>query len=211
MTRNAAAKKIGNQPNQRTQLFSRGEKKDMTATLALAVSIIALILIVGLTIMVIDQARIVKACRKAYFSPVTIDVVGDKNNVPARAHATDAGFDVRINEDVHLAPGERALVTTGIRLGVPDGYYVAAVPRSGMAHKVGVTLNNAPGTIDAGYEGVVYLNVINHGDRRVVLHKGDRVAQLIVQRVQPAVMRRVDSLSGDTTRGVNGHGSTGVK
>lgn len=183
----------------------------MTATLALVVSIIALILIVGLTIMVIDQARIVKACKKAYFSPVTIDVVGDKNNVPARAHATDAGFDVRINEDVHLAPGERALVTTGIRLGVPDGYFVAAVPRSGMAHKVGITLNNAPGTIDAGYEGIVYLNLINHSPKHVVLHKGDRVAQLVVNRVQPAVMRRVDSLSGDTARAVNGHGSTGVQ
>lgn len=183
----------------------------MTATLALAVSIIALILIVGLTIMVIDQARIVKACKKAYFSPVTIDVVGDKNNVPARAHATDAGFDVRINEDVHLAPGERALVTTGIRLGVPEGYYVAAVPRSGMAHKVGVTLNNAPGTIDAGYEGVVYLNLINHSPKHVVLHKGDRVAQLVVNRVQPAIMRQVNALDGDTARGVNGHGSTGVQ
>ena len=161
----------------------------MTATLALAVSIIALILIVALIVMFHDQARIVKACKKAYFSPVTIDVVGDKNNVPARAHAHDAGFDARINEDVHLAPGERALVTTGIRLGVPDGYYVAAVPRSGMAHKVGVTLNNAPGTIDAGYEGVVYLNLINHSPKHVVLHKGDRVAQLVVNRVQPAVMR----------------------
>ncbi|WP_253255242.1 dUTP diphosphatase [Corynebacterium striatum] len=211
MTRNAAAKKTGNQPNQKTQQFSLGEKKDMTATLALAVSIIALILAIALVVMFRDQARSVKACKKAYFSPVTIDVVGDKANIPARAHAHDAGFDVRINEDVHLAPGERALVTTGIRLGVPDGYYVAAVPRSGMAHKVGVTLNNAPGTIDAGYEGIVYLNLINHSPKHVVLHKGDRVAQLIVQRVQPAVMRRVDSLSGDTTRGTSGHGSTGVK
>ena len=177
----------------------------------LAVLLIAALITVALVLMIRAQIRIVRATKRAYSEPVIIDVVGDKQNIPARAHATDAGFDVRINDDVFLAPGQRTLVSTGIRMSIPTGYYVAAVPRSGMASKIGVTINNAPGTVDAGYQGVVFLNLINHDSKAIRLHKGDRAAQLIVQRVQPAIMRQVDALDGDTERGNSGHGSTGVK
>lgn len=177
----------------------------------LAVLLIAALITVALVLMIRAQIRIVRVTKRAYSKPVIIDVVGDKRNIPARAHATDAGFDVRINEDVFLAPGQRTLVSTGIRMSIPTGYYVAAVPRSGMASKLGVTINNAPGTVDAGYQGIVFLNLINHDSKAIHLHKGDRAAQLIVQRVQPAIMRQVDALDGDTERGTGGHGSTGVK
>ncbi|WP_366511224.1 dUTP diphosphatase [Corynebacterium aurimucosum] len=139
-----------------------------------------------------------------------MEVEGEAAYRPARAHTDDAGWDVRAAEDVHLKPGERALVSTGIKLGIPTGYCALALPRSGTAHKLGVTLNNAPGLIDAGYQGTVYVNLINHGDKAIVLHQGDRVAQLLIQPVTLTRMMPVDALTGTTQRGTGGHGSSGV-
>jgi dUTP pyrophosphatase len=111
--------------------------------------------------------------------------------------------------DVELAPGERATVPTGIALAVPEGYAAFVHPRSGLAARHGVTLVNAPGTIDSGYRGEVMVILVNTDLReRVRLFRGDRIAQLVIQRVDRATFREVPSLPG-SERGSGGHGSTG--
>ena len=137
-------------------------------------------------------------------------VCPDRRLIPTRAHATDAGLDLRCAEGfgVTLAPGERQLVDTGVKVAIPAGYVGLVHPRSGHAHKYGITVNNAPGTVDAGYVGNVLVNLINHGSETVVLEYGERIAQLLVQRVELPELEVVDSLD-TTTRGTAGHGSTG--
>ncbi|MEV0127134.1 dUTP diphosphatase [Dactylosporangium sp. NPDC050688] len=129
--------------------------------------------------------------------------------LPAYAHPGDAGADLVAARDVHIAPGERALVPTGIAIALPDGYVGLVHPRSGLAHRLGVTVLNAPGTIDAGYRGEILVNLVNH-DRVITakISRGDRIAQLVVQRVERAHFHGVDHLP-DTVRGAGGHGSTG--
>ena len=129
--------------------------------------------------------------------------------LPAYAHPGDAGADLFAACDVDLAPGERALVPTGIAIALPDGYVGLVHPRSGLAHRLGVTVLNAPGTVDAGYRGEILVNLVNH-DRVITakISRGDRIAQLVVQRVERAHFHGVDHLP-DTVRGAGGHGSTG--
>lgn len=129
--------------------------------------------------------------------------------LPSYAHPGDAGADLVAAEDVTLQPGERALVGTGIALALPAGYAGFVHPRSGLAAKFGVTLVNAPGTLDAGYRGELRINLVNL-DRTepVTLHRGDRIAQLIIQRVEKARFVEVEQLPG-SARGDGGHGSTG--
>ncbi len=129
--------------------------------------------------------------------------------VPAYAHPGDAGADLVAAADVELAPGERRLVPTGIAIALPDGYVGLVHPRSGLAHRLGVTVLNAPGTVDAGYRGEILVNLVNHDPAATVkISRGDRIAQLLVQRVERATFRVVDELP-DTVRGAGGHGSTG--
>ena len=129
--------------------------------------------------------------------------------LPAYALDGDAGADVCTAEDVVLAPGERALVSTGIAIALPPGYAAFAHPRSGLATRHGVSLVNAPGTIDSGYRGEIKLIVINHDPRETLhLSRGERVAQLVFQRVEHASFEEVDELPV-SPRGVAGHGSTG--
>ena len=129
--------------------------------------------------------------------------------LPAYAHPGDAGADLVAAEDVVLAPGERRLVPTGVAIALPDGYVGLVHPRSGLAHRLGVTVLNAPGTVDAGYRGEIKVNLVNHDRSATVkISRGDRIAQLLVQRVERAVFRTVDELPG-TVRGTGGHGSTG--
>lgn len=175
------------------------------------VILLALALATALAIIVNNQRQDAKRNNPCSSHPVTIQVEGDKAYRPRKAHIDDAGWDVRTAEDVYLKPGERALISTGIKLGIPKGYCALALPRSGTAHKLGVTLNNAPGLIDAGYQGTVYVNLINHGDKAIVLHQGDRIAQLLIQPVTLTRMMPVDALTGTTQRGTGGHGSTGTK
>ena len=128
---------------------------------------------------------------------------------PAYAHPGDAGADLVTAEDVLLAPGERALVGTGVAIALPAGYAAFVHPRSGLAAKHGVSIVNAPGTVDAGYRGEIKVNLVNLDTAQsVTLHRGDRIAQLIVQRVERAVFRPVAELPG-SVRGAGGHGSTG--
>jgi len=129
--------------------------------------------------------------------------------LPAYALRGDAGADLAAAEDVDLAPGERAVVRTGIAIALPVGYAAFVHPRSGLAAKHGVTLVNAPGTIDAGYRGEIKVILLNTDVARPVsLRRGDRIAQLVVQRVEHARFREVTALPG-SARGEDGFGSTG--
>lgn len=130
--------------------------------------------------------------------------------LPTYAHAGDAGADLVTTRDVTLAPGERAMVGTGIAVAVPEGHAAFVHPRSGLAHRLGVSIVNTPGTVDAGYRGEVTVVLVNHDVRHTVeLHRGDRIAQLVVQRVETARFREVGQLP-ESSRGTGGHGSTGL-
>ena len=130
--------------------------------------------------------------------------------VPTYAHPGDAGADLVSTQDVTLAPGERAAVPTGVAIAMPAGYVGLIHPRSGLALKQGVGMVNAPGTIDAGYRGEIKVLLINHDpDSPFVIHRGDRIAQLIIQRVEHALFHEVGQLPG-SDRGDGGFGSTGV-
>ena len=128
---------------------------------------------------------------------------------PSYAHPGDAGADLVTTVDVTLAPGERTLVPTGIALALPDGYVGLVHPRSGLAARHGLSIVNAPGTIDAGYRGEIKVLLVNL-DRStpITLRRGDRIAQLVVQRFERAAFEEVDSLD-DSVRGAGGYGSTG--
>lgn len=129
--------------------------------------------------------------------------------VPGYAHPGDAGADLRSAEDLVLGPGERRLVRTGVALALPDGYAGFVHPRSGLAHRHGLTIVNAPGTVDAGYRGEVRVNLLNTDPRvPVQVARGDRIAQLVVQRVARARFVVTDVLP-PSVRGTGGHGSTG--
>jgi dUTP pyrophosphatase len=129
--------------------------------------------------------------------------------VPSYAHPGDAGADLATTVDVRLEPGERALVPTGVSIALPEGYVGLVHPRSGLAARFGLSIVNAPGTVDAGYRGEVKVALVNLDPRvPVQLRRGDRIAQLIVQRVEHATFIEVDELPG-SVRGAGGYGSTG--
>jgi dUTP pyrophosphatase len=129
--------------------------------------------------------------------------------LPARAHPGDAGADLFAAADVELAPGQRAVVPTGVAIALPDGYAAFVHPRSGLAARHGVTLVNAPGTVDAGYRGEIRVTLLNtDASSPVRFQRGDRIAQLVVQRVERPVFHEVDTLPG-SARGDGGFGSTG--
>jgi dUTP pyrophosphatase len=129
--------------------------------------------------------------------------------LPWYARPGDAGADLVTARDVTLAPGERAVLPTGLAIALPDGYAAFVHPRSGLAARAGLGLVNAPGTIDAGYRGEIKVIVINHDrERSLSLARGDRIAQLVIQRVERASFVTVDRLP-DSERGSGGHGSTG--
>jgi dUTP pyrophosphatase len=129
--------------------------------------------------------------------------------LPAYAHPGDAGADLLTTVDVALAPGERALVPTGIALALPDGYVALVHPRSGLAARHGLSIVNTPGTIDAGYRGEIKVLLINHDPREPIeLRRGDRIAQLVVQRYEQARFTEVAELPA-SSRGDGGYGSTG--
>jgi dUTP pyrophosphatase len=128
---------------------------------------------------------------------------------PGYAHPGDAGADLVAAQDVELAPGERAVVPTGLAIALPPGYAAFVHPRSGLAAKHGVTLVNAPGTVDAGYRGEIKVTLLNTDLKEPVRFvRGDRIAQLVIQRVERAVFHEVEVLPG-SARGEGGFGSTG--
>ena len=121
--------------------------------------------------------------------------------LPSYAHPGDAGADLLTTVDVTLAPGERALVPTGIAIALPEGYVALVHPRSGLAARHGLSIVNAPGTIDAGYRGEIKVLLVNHDPREPVeLRRGDRIAQLVVQRFERAAFVEVDDLPDSVAR-----------
>ena len=128
---------------------------------------------------------------------------------PSYAHAGDAGADLVTAVDVTLGPGERATVPTGVAIALPDGFAGFVHPRSGLAARHGLSIVNAPGTVDAGYRGEIKVTLVNTDHREpLTLRRGDRIAQIVVQRVARAEFCEVDLLPG-SARGEGGHGSTG--
>ena len=134
--------------------------------------------------------------------------------LPSRAHDGDAGVDLYSAEDVKLDPGRRALVRTGVAIAIPYGMVGLVHPRSGLAARVGLSIVNSPGTIDAGYRGEIKVALINLDPAEpIVVRRGDRIAQLLVQRVELAELVEVSSFDeaglAQTCRGEGGHGSSG--
>jgi dUTP pyrophosphatase len=128
---------------------------------------------------------------------------------PSYAHPGDAGADLRAREDVVLRPGERKLVPTGVAIALPHGFVALIHPRSGLATKHGLTIVNAPGTVDAGYRGEIAVTLLNtDAEQSIELRRGDRIAQMVIQRVEHAQFIPVSELSG-SVRGTGGFGSTG--
>jgi len=129
--------------------------------------------------------------------------------LPGYAHLGDAGADLVAATDVELAPGQRAIVPTGLAIALPAGYAGFVHPRSGLAARHGVTIVNAPGTVDAGYRGEIKVTMLNTDAARTVRFlRGDRIAQLVIQRVEHARFHEVEVLPG-SARGDGGFGSTG--
>ncbi len=142
---------------------------------------------------------------------VLIKILDDGVPLPTYARGGDAGADLITRIDVTIAPGERRLVPTGISIALPDGYAAFVHPRSGLAVKHGVTMVNAPGTVDAGFRGELQIILINHDpEETVTFSRGERIAQLIIQRVERAEFVEVKELPG-SDRGSLGFGSTGRK
>jgi dUTP pyrophosphatase len=134
--------------------------------------------------------------------------------MPTRAHDGDAGIDLFSAIDVELPPGHRALVPTGVAVAIPYGMVGLVHPRSGLAARVGLSIVNSPGTIDAGYRGEIKVSLINlDPERPIIVHRGDRIAQLLVQRVElpePVEVTSFDEAGlAHTSRGDGGHGSSG--
>jgi dUTP pyrophosphatase len=129
--------------------------------------------------------------------------------VPSYARPGDAGVDLSCTDDVVLGPGERAVVGTGIAIALPPGYAGFVHPRSGLAARAGLSVVNTPGTVDSGYRGEIRVCLINHDPRsELVLRRGDRIAQLVVQRVERVRFVEVADLP-ESARGAGGYGSTG--
>ncbi len=133
-------------------------------------------------------------------------------DIPSYATSNSAGIDLQaaISEDIIIKPGKRVLIKTGIAIALPDGYEAQIRPRSGLAYKNGITVLNAPGTIDADYRGEIGVILINHSDEDFVVSSGMRIAQMIISSYTKANLTVVDELS-ETVRGEGGFGSTGLK
>ena len=129
--------------------------------------------------------------------------------LPAYAKPGDAGLDLRAAELARLEPGERQLVPTGLAVAIPGGHAGFVLPRSGLAMQKGVTVLNAPGLIDSGYRGELKVLLINHGSEPVTIARGERIAQLVIQRVASATLVEVERLP-ESARGTGGFGSTGA-
>jgi dUTP pyrophosphatase len=141
---------------------------------------------------------------------VRVEPEGRGLELPRYQSEHAAGLDLlaAVEQDTVLAPGERALISTGVALAIPAGYEGQVRPRSGLALREGITMLNAPGTIDADYRGTVRLVIVNHGAAPVTIRRGERLAQLVIGRVERAVLLPVSELPG-TGRGEGGFGSTG--
>jgi len=140
---------------------------------------------------------------------IKIKKIKENAIIPSYAHEDDAGVDLYSTEDYVLNPGQRVLVSTGIRIAIPLGYEGQTRPKSGLALNYGISICNSPGTIDSGYRGEVRVIVINHGNEEFKIIKGMKIAQMIFNKVEKAEFEEVEELD-DTKRGESGFGSTGL-
>lgn len=136
-------------------------------------------------------------------------IVAEPDFVPTYSHPGDAGADLRSAQDFLIPPGERATLRTGVSIALPSGYVGLVHPRSGLASKHGITVLNAPGTVDSGYRGEISVTLLNTGFENFEVKVGDRIAQLVIQSVEEAYFVSVAKLPG-THRGDGGFGSTGT-
>jgi dUTP pyrophosphatase len=134
---------------------------------------------------------------------------GDEDLAPRKAHSDDAAYDLRARLALVLPPGEPVLVPTGLHLELPPGFEAQVRPRSGLAAKHAITVANSPGTVDAGYRGEVCAILLNLGGREFPVARGDRIAQMVIQRLPEVELVAVDELS-ETARAAGGFGSTGM-
>lgn len=143
--------------------------------------------------------------------PVTVKFIKDHPNaqLPTKGSEGAAGFDLYAAETTTLRPGQHCLMPTGLRIALPKGYEAQVRPRSGLAYKHGVTVLNAPGTIDEDYRGPLGVILVNHSDHRKVITAGDRIAQLVVKETLPAIKMTFVEDFDETDRGQGGFGSTG--
>ena len=135
--------------------------------------------------------------------------INHTGHAPVKAHPTDAGYDLVATIAKTLAPGQRALIPTGLRINLPAGTVGYVCPRSGLAAKHGITVLNAPGVIDPGYTGEIFVNLINLDEFPYMILEGDKIAQLIIHNTVDVDWQRIVELE-ETQRGHNGHGSTGA-
>jgi dUTP pyrophosphatase len=141
---------------------------------------------------------------------IEVKILNPGIDAPVYAHDGDAGCDLRSADNVRLKPGERAMVPTGIAMAIPDGYGGFVQPRSGLAAKHGISVVNTPGLIDSGYRGEIKVILINlDPENDFVIERGDKIAQLVIQKVERVCFKAVEELS-ETKRGDGGFGSTGV-
>ena len=141
---------------------------------------------------------------------IKIKKIKDNAIIPKYAHEGDAGVDLYSTEDYLLKPGERILVSTGIKIAIPKGYEAQVRPKSGLAIKNGLSIVNTPGTIDSPYRGEVQIIAINLGKENIKIEKQTKVAQMVINKIEEAEFEEVDELDS-TTRGEGGFGSTGHK
>ena len=145
-----------------------------------------------------------------YARGVSLDVllVAEPGFEPVYAKPGDAGADLKSTDDLVLAPRSRALVKTGVRIAMPEGFVALVHPRSGLAAKHGITVLNTPGTVDAGYRGEIMVTLYNSSDEPFEIHRGDRIAQIVFQAVETATFHAVSQLP-ESSRGDTGFGSSG--
>jgi dUTP pyrophosphatase len=143
---------------------------------------------------------------------VAIQQLANGEGLPLPAYETSgaAGMDLRAAEDTKLKPGARCLMPTGIAIALPEGFEAQVRPRSGLAVKHGVTVLNAPGTVDCDYRGEIKVPLINHGETDFIIHRGDRIAQMVIAPVSQISWRAV-ALLDETARGHGGFGSSGKR
>jgi dUTP pyrophosphatase len=158
--------------------------------------------------MVRIRAKMSCSCKTVNAPIVDIQIQKD-GYVPTYARDGDAGADLRSAEDlVYIGPGERKLINTGISIALPYGYVALIHPRSGLALKNGITVLNTPGTIDSGYRGEIGVILYNSGAEPFTVQRGDRIAQMVVQKFETVEFNKVDALT-ESDRGQSGFGSTG--
>ena len=143
-------------------------------------------------------------------TPIEVLITCEPDLMPTMGNPGDAGYDLRTAEDGLIPARSRHTINTGVAIALPAGYVALVHPRSGLAAKHGITVLNAPGTVDAGYRGQILITLVNHSDDDFKIVKGDRVAQMLVQKFELARFVQVTELPG-SQRGTAGFGSTGVK